>query len=70
MGTLVQKRAEAQPALARAGSESLQGRGHRQAGPDLVVGAGSYEVAHQERGRTGERSITLFVREGSFAQRP
>ena len=49
---------------------SLCRAGDSQVGPDLVVGSGSYENAHQAPGRTGERSNTLFVREGSFAQRP
>ena len=42
---------EAQVAFASAWQESLQGRGDRQARPDLVVGSGCYEIAHQEPGR-------------------
>lgn len=44
--------AEAQATIASARQESLQGREHRQASPDLVVGLGSYEIAHQVLGRT------------------
>ena len=52
MEEILPEPAEAQLAFARARQKSLQGRGDRQARPNLVVGSGSYEIVHLERGST------------------
>ena len=51
---------EAQATIAQARCLPLQGRGDRQASPDLVGGSGSYETTRQAPGRT-PRQLTRSV---------
>lgn len=56
----MQESTEAQAAFASARWVSLQGRGVRQASPDLGVGSGCYEIARQVLGRA-PGLLTRFI---------